>query len=214
MAVRAYAADEIVAGLSQGAWGARRWQWALSFSVHASPAGDPADPATLPPNAGQHGPVFFLPGAISPASAERACTVPVGTPVLVPVFGATCSTVEVPPFFGRDEAELRANAGALADTLDVAAMRVVVDGEALGDLGRFRVATPLFTLVLPERNILSTPGGVASCVTDAYQVILAPLPEGRHVIEVAPGGPPGREPWGAVTYRLIVAAPSVVEPGA
>ena len=51
-------------------------------------------------------------------------------------------------------------------------------------------------------------------MTDAYQVILAPLPEGRHVIEVAPGGPPGLPPWGAVTYRLTVAAPDVVEPGA
>jgi hypothetical protein len=213
MVARAYAADEIVAGLSQGEWSARRWQWALSFSVHASPAGDPGDAATLPPNAGQHGPVFFLPGAISPASAERICTVPAGTPVLVPVFGATCSTVEAPPFFGRDEAELRAAAKTLADSLDVSRMRVTVDGEMLGDLGRFRVATPLFTLVLPEHNILTTPGGVASCVTDAYQVILAPLPEGQHVIEVTPGGPPGSEPWGAVTYRLMVAAPTVVEPG-
>ena len=42
MAARAYAADKIVAGLSQGEWGARRWQWTLSFSVDASPAGDPA----------------------------------------------------------------------------------------------------------------------------------------------------------------------------
>ena len=50
-------------------------------------------------------------------------------------------------------------------------------------------------------------------MTDAYQVILAPLAEGRHVIEVAPGGLPGREPWGSVTYRLTVAAPSVVESG-
>jgi len=195
--------DEPVAGLSQGEWSARQWQWLVSFPNEASPN---ADQTGARCGLGQSGPVFFLAGLVGPGPAERACTVPAGVAILLPVFGAECSTLEPPPFFGRDEAELAACAAAAADTLpDPARMEVLVDGQALGDLGRFRVATPVFTLALPEDNVFGTPAGVGSAVGDGYFIMLAPLPPVEHVVELGP--------LVSLTYRLTVVAPTVVEPG-
>ena len=195
--------DEPVAGLSQGEWSARQWQWLVSFPNEASPN---ADQTGARCGFGQSGPVFFLAGLVGPGPAERACTVPADTAILLPVFGAECSTVEPPPFFGRDEAALAAcAAAALGSGPDPAGMEITVDGQTLGDLGRFRMATPLFTLVLPEDNIFGTPAGVGSAVADGYFVMLAPLPPGEHVVELRSSI--------SLTYRLTVVAPTVVEPG-
>src|SRR5215210_5787367 len=94
--------DAEVEGLSLAAWKARWWQWFFSLPEESNPLFDETGERC---GYGQSGPVFFLAGA--PTSVERACTVPLGLTILVPVTGAECSTVEPPPFFGRDEAELR-----------------------------------------------------------------------------------------------------------
>jgi hypothetical protein len=68
--------------------------------------------------------------------------------------------VEPPPFFGRDEAELRACASNAVDmaegAFDMTAMRHTVDGETVADLSVYLVATPRFTLWLPEDNLLES----------------------------------------------------------
>ena len=71
-----------------------------------------ADPTGERCGYGQAGPVFFLVQSGEEA-AERTCTIPAGTALLLPLLDASCSTVEPPPFFGRDEAELRACTEAL-----------------------------------------------------------------------------------------------------
>ena len=84
-------------------------------------------------------------------------------------------------------------------------MFVTVDGRSVRDMGRFRIATPVFTLVLPEGNAFGMPAGVGSAAADGYHVMLAPLPPGEHVVELGP--------LVSLTYRLTVVAPTVVEPG-
>jgi hypothetical protein len=39
---------------------------------------------------------------------------------------------------------------------DMTAMRLTVDGETVADLSAYRVATPRFTLWLPEDNLLES----------------------------------------------------------
>lgn len=68
--------------------------------------------------------------------------------------------MEPPPFFGRNEAELRACASNAVDmaegAFDMTAMRLTVDGETVADLSVYLVATPRFTLWLPEDNLLES----------------------------------------------------------
>jgi hypothetical protein len=199
--------DAEIAGLSLAEWKTRWWQWFESLPEASNPSLDKTGERC---SYGQSGPVFFL--ASAPASVERTCTVPRGVTLLVPVIDAECSTVEPPPFFGRDEAELRACAVEAVNQAvgtEIAAIGVRVDGQLIGDLAPYRVSTPLFPLVLPPGNLLGTTASVADSVADGYQVLLAPLPEGEHVITISILGSDG--PY-TVTYQLRVAAAEVLEP--
>ena len=200
--------DAEVDGLSLAEWTARYWQWFFSFPEAIGPFFDETGERC---GYGQSGPVFFLEGA--PASVERTCTVPLGVTLFVPVTGVECSTVEPPPYFGRDEAALRACAadGMNQHLANLTALEVSVDGQTIGDLAPYRVSTPLFPLLLPPGNLLGTTTPVANAVGDGFQVLLAPLTEGDHVITISV---PGSEGPFTVTYRLTVAAPQVVEPAA
>ena len=158
---------------------------------------------------GQSGPVFFLAGA--EGNVERSCVIPEGVHVFVPLIGSECSTVEPPPFFGRDEAELRRCASEAVDNaeslFDMSAMAVTVDGETIADLASYRVATPLFRLWLPEENLLGVGQAVAESVADGYQVMLSPLSLGEHEVAITIPGP---QDGGSVTitYALTVVSGS------
>jgi hypothetical protein len=118
--------------------------------------------------------VFFIPRNFPP------CIVPVGVTLLVPIAGTVCSTVEPPPYRGRDEAELRACATAEVDRYTGIVVRV--DGQAVPAIETYRASTPRFTMTLPKHNVLGVPAGVAYAVADGYQVMEAPLPVGEHEI--------------------------------
>ena len=125
--------------------------------------------------------------------------------------------MEPPPFFGRDEAELRACASKAVDTaegaFDMSAMRLTVDGETIADLSAYRAATPRFTLWLPEDNLLGSDQRVADSVADGYQVMLSPLSPGEHEVVISIPGPETV----TITYRVAVVSGAVAatgEPGA
>jgi hypothetical protein len=59
-----------------------------------------------------------------------------GVALLLPLFTTECSTVEPPPFFGSDEAELRACVAAEVEAFNPeATMTVSFDGGEVPDLG-------------------------------------------------------------------------------
>jgi hypothetical protein len=205
-------------GATYAEWSARYFQWFLSFPMAVNPATDETGERC---GYGQSGPVFFLAGGMPipfevggtppAATGVRACTVPAGTALLLHVLGANCSTVEPPPFFGRDEAELRACAKALLDLPSV--LTATVDGVAIPDLTRYRVQSPLFRVALPADNWLGVPPATAEAVADGYWLLLAPLPPGEHEIRFG-GYVPDIGIGLEVTYRLTVAEPRVVPPAA
>jgi hypothetical protein len=166
-----YPPDELVAGATLGEWGARHWQWTLSFPVGINPGQDVSG-ATC--GYGQSGPVFFIPRNFPP------CAVPSGAALFVPIAGTVCSTAEPPPFAGRSAAELRACAAAEVDRYTGIVVRV--DGEPVPEIASHRVASPPFPLLLPEHNVLGASPGMAVAVADGYQLLLAPLPVGTHEI--------------------------------
>ena len=90
-------------GLTYGEWGARWWQYALSFPLRRHPF---LQTGQVNCGRGQIGNVWLLPGSVG--TARRECSVPAGTALLLPVMAVECSTWEAPPFGGRTPAELRA----------------------------------------------------------------------------------------------------------
>jgi hypothetical protein len=162
-----------VHGVSQGDWSARHWQWTLSSPLDNNPGLDASGAFCAD---GQSGPVFFLPRNLAP------CTIPSGTAILVPVTGTECSTTEPAPFSGTSEEELRACAALELERY--VNISVSVDGETVPDIEAYRLASPLFPVILPERNVLGAPAGPSYAVAEGYQVILRPLPPGEHDIAV------------------------------
>ena len=192
-------------GLTYEAWTARFAQWLHSLPMAINPGADPTGERC---GYGQAGPVFFLVQSHEEAT-ERTCTVPAGTALLLPLLDASCTTVEPPPFFGRDEAELRACTEALFTPR--AELTAVIDGVAIPDLERYRVQSEPFTVVLPEDNVLEVEPAVIAGVMEGYWLLLAPLPPGEHELRFG-GGVPEFGFSTEVTYHLTVAEPVVVEP--
>lgn len=110
-----------------------------------------------------------------------------------------CSTAEPPPFFGADEAELRACAGAFQDAST--GMFASIDGRDAQNLDSYRTQSPLFEFDAPADNALFIPGPVSGqSISDGVWVLLAPLSSGSHTIHF--GGFPGFPI--DVTYNITV----------
>ncbi|HZA92702.1 MAG TPA: hypothetical protein VE420_08770 [Gemmatimonadales bacterium] len=193
-------------GLTYEAWTARFAQWAHSLPLAIHPAADPTGALC---GLGQAGPVFFLVQAGGQDAVERTCTVPAGTALLLPLLSASCTTVEPPPFHGRDEAALRACTEAWFAT--AVELTAVVDGETIPDLERYRVQSDLFAVALPAGNMLGVEPTVTQGVADGYWLLLAPLPVGEHELHFG-GSVPDSDIASEVTYHLTVAEPTVLEP--
>ncbi|MFN8592116.1 MAG: hypothetical protein U0031_11720 [Thermomicrobiales bacterium] len=209
-AIPLFAPDALVEGLDLAAWSARAWQWSFSLPVSINPYQDSTGAWC---GYGQSGPVFFLSGAEE--SVERSCAIPEGVALFVPLVQSGCSTVEEPPFFGRDEADLRRCAAAAIDAaegaLDMDAMAVTVDGRRFDELAAYRASTPQFALWLPAENELGSDRPVADAAADGYQVMLRPLAAGEHeVVLDVPGPGPGQ--FATVTYHLSVVSGAYAPP--
>lgn len=205
--------NAVVGGLSVGEWSARSWQWQFSFPVAANPVLDATGEQC---SYGQTGPVFFLvPSPIvadpsQPRDVTRHCTIPTGVALLVPILTTECSTVEPPPSFGQNEAELRQCAKINIDSASAQVLKTLtltVDGQPVTNLTSHRASSPLFSLYLPAGNMLHLPGPlVANSVSDGYWVLLAPLPAGSHQVAFTWPSPEGPA---TTTYQLTVAAAQV-----
>jgi hypothetical protein len=187
-----------VFGKTYAEWSAAWWRWALSIPFDHHPLTDTADCST-----GQKGHVWFLGGSFVSGTVDRECTVPAGKALFFPILNAECSTVEPPPFYGSNEAELRACAKSFVDpAVDLFAE---IDGVPVQKLGQYRTQSPLFTFTAPEPNVLFVPGPVTGqSVSDGYYLLLPPLPVGKHTLHFG-GTFPQFGPFTIdVTYHLTV----------
>jgi len=150
---------------------------------------------------GQLGPVWFLGGVYNVSgTAVRDCTVPAGKALFFPIINAECSTLEPPPFYGANEAELRS----CATSFLIGDVSAEIDGVAVQDLHRYLVESPLFTFTVPPDNILGVPAGTGQSVSNGYWLMLAPLSVGEHVIHFS-GAYPDVGFTLDITYNLTVA---------
>ena len=207
--------DASFGGATLGEWNARWTQWHLSFPVDTSPGVDPTGQRC---GYGQAGPVFFLPGNLGPPGATSTCVVPEGVGISLNLGGANCSTVEPPPFFGRDEDELRACAATATDAIPIATHALSINGQDVPDLASYRTSSPLTPIVFPENNVYpfvfpdnndyGAPAGAALFVNDAYNLLLAPPAPGTYEILLT------AEAQVLDIWQITVEAPQVIEPAA
>ena len=203
--------DAEVEGLGVDDWLVRSWQLAVSYPNDVSPWLDETGDRC---GYGQAGSVFILPGTFLPEPPDEVtCVVAEGLTIYVPVGSAECSTVEPPPFFGRDEAELLACAEAFVLPVADIGLEATINGTPVADLEQYRAATSLFPMTFPEINAFGVPAGVANAVAVGYGFFLAPLPVGEHEIRFSTAalGPDGTSLPDFV-FRVVVAEPTIIEP--
>lgn len=212
-AVTVHGPDEVVGGATLAEWNARNWQWAISLPEEANPNFDPTGEKC---GYGQFGPVFFLPAQYVESTFEIApegynCIAPEGVALYVTVAGAGCTTIEPPPYFGRDEAELAACAATIADGISL--IEASINGQPVLDLDQYRTVTPLFPMLFGTDNFYGVEPSVALSVADGYAFIVAPPPPGEYEITVSVQFESDEAVYTS-TQRVTVVAPVVIEPEA
>jgi len=108
------------------------------------------------------------------------CTVKPGTKLLVPALTSECSTLEAFPYFGSNEAELRACARAV--DAGITRTDITLDGEPVPVR---EVESGLLHLDLPADNIFGAAAGTGELsVAHGWVAYLHPLTPGTHEITI------------------------------
>jgi hypothetical protein len=191
-------------GLSYAERAAAWWRWAIALPASGHPL---FSEGNVDCSLGQSGHVWYLAGSFAPAPPDdatiRTCDIPSGTALFLPLVNVDCSTLEADPFFGANEAELRACVRRFGFT----DLHASVDGAEIDNLNRFMVESPLFSVVPPVGgNILDVPGGTeGNFVARGVHVLLRPLPVGPHTVAFGGTITLGEAAFALeVTYQLTV----------
>ena len=206
------AIDSRPLGQSYGQWAERYWQWALAQPADKSPL---VDTTGANCGQGQSGDMFFLGGELGGGTVHRACTVPFGKSIFVPVI----SLFEMEGF--KDRHPITSLRQALAAQLDAATVFASIDGQDVIRPDTYRAQSPAFGALMPSpaaSNVLGVdkdecrlrPDGQFLCgplVDDSFALILSPLTPGPHLIHV--GGTTTSGVVFDVSYALQVPAPLI-----
>jgi len=166
-------------GQSYGEWSAEWWQTMLSMPV-VNGQHPLLNGGALTNGSGE---VFLAAAPSGPATIS--ITIPSGTPIIVPIVNAECSTVEEPPFQGETEPELRACANGHIDQTTL--LSATIDAVPVSELQTYRTQSPLFEFTLPANNVLNEPAGTTGQAVDAgvYLVIKPLSRQTTHTIRVS-----------------------------
>ena len=166
-----------VQGMTYGDWLARWWQYALTLPTPQNPLAGTTGANCAFQRSGNVALVL----ANSSLEEPIQCEVPVGTMLFLEVLSAECSTLEPWPFYGGNEAELRA----CAMTFVPEDLEASIDGVEVKNLSDYVVISPLYTFTVPEDNILgAVAGATGESVAYGAHLLLAPLTPGMHTIHV------------------------------
>jgi hypothetical protein len=165
--------DDIVLDLPQAEWSQAWLQWVAAFPRDSSPIADTSGASCA---VRQQGDVWFLATSDGTAPVTRACAIPAGKTLFVPIV----STMERS---GNKEPDCDSMSRIAGEHLSqhVTRLSMTVDGLAVDNLESYRQASRgCFALGLRQTPRLSA----ATAVADGYYVMLKPLPAGLHTIAV------------------------------
>jgi len=212
-----YAPHANVRGATLAEWSADWWAWAMSFPSSSNPL---LDATGAQAQKGDVGKAFFLAGVGfgGPSTVTRTVSIPMGTPVFVPVLNSIADETE-PDDVGPDHftvAELRQfAAGFIGAPNEIGpasnVLAASLDGSAITDLTAHREQSPAFSYSIPTTDNLwdlVLPGvthTTAPAVSDGYWLMLQPLQQGHHTLHLAASA---NTPFGSfsqdVTYEINV----------
>lgn len=158
-------------GLSYPEWAAKWWQWALSIPVDNNPVTDTTGEKCA---VNQNGPVWYLAGTLG-GLTDRSCTIPAEKAILLPILnhggtlGDSQSEEELVEYTKKEM-----DFGIKLDAM--------IDNMKLSGLNRYRVLSPIFDVVLSEKNLFGGRPGPTRGVSDGYWLFLQPLHQGKHTI--------------------------------
>jgi hypothetical protein len=187
-------------GLTYGQWNARWWQWLFSVPASKNPA--LADNGAVDCRVGQSGKVWFLAGHFQGSgSFTRACTVPAGKALFIPLINSWADNVcNTPPLNTPPLTVDQLHANAAAAVIPPNKLHASIDGKAMEP---HRAISPVFSYTLPPSpdNLIDAAFGVSlpglcwpsltvkPAVADGFYVMLDPLNEGSHSLIFAGSGP-------------------------
>jgi len=171
-AVAVIDADELVLDRPQAEWSQAYLQWVAAFPRGSSPVSDTTGALCA---AKQDGEVWFLASSDGTAPVVRACTIPAGRTLFVPVAAVLERS-------GNREPDCGAMARVAAENLrHVNGLSMTIDGQPVDDLEAHRQAGgDCFALGLRQVPRQTAKAAAA----DGYYVMLRPLPTGAHTIVV------------------------------
>jgi len=203
--------------LSAADWTANWWQWVFQTPNSVNPNLDTTGAYC---GVGQWGPVFYLSGG--GGVINRTCTVPAGKVLFFPIINVDCSSIEAPPFRGRDEAEMKSCVKSWMNGLVPSSLKLTIrstDGNrpvdiSVPNLDQFEARSPVFTFILPPDNQFGLPAGTpAVAMSDGIWVMLR-LPPGRYTVhfegKILPPGAPDTNIQN-VTYYLTVLGSDLID---
>lgn len=159
--------------LTYAEWTAEWWKWFISIPAGDNPINDPSGERCA---LGQQGPVWFLVGS-GGGKAERECTIPAGSAILIPAINVECSYAEDQSL--RTDDDLRACATSDQDLVTETA--ATLNGSVLQV---HRVQSPVFNLTFPVDNVFGLPVGPTKAVSEGFWVFVKPLPPGQYLLHV------------------------------
>lgn len=183
-------ADDFVLDHTQVEWSESYLQWIAAFPRDSSPIGDTTGASC---HAKQQGDVWFLATSDGTGPVTRACTVPIGKTLFVPIANTTERS-------GNREPDCPSMARIAADSLarHVGALSLTIDGVPVDGLARHRL--PTGDCFAP--GLRQVPRAAARIsVADGWYVMLQPLPAGAHTLVI---GSRFDSTALSVTYKLDV----------
>jgi hypothetical protein len=165
--------DEIVADRSQVEWSESYLQWIAAFAHDRSPISDASGALC---GAKQQGDVWFLATSDGTAPVVRACSIPAGKWLFVPIVNTVERSGNKEPL-----CESMARIASATIASHVGHLSLVVDGQPAETLEAHRLATGTCFSLDPHQ---ATRHPIATTVADGYYVMLKPLARGAHTIAV------------------------------
>lgn len=167
--------DQTVAGQTLPDYANFWWQWALSMPDRESAIVDTTGAFC---GNGQSGPVWFLAGGYGSSKIRRACTIPADRHLFFPIINVVQNLF---PATLADCQAIRAEAARNNDTYVY--LKVLLDGEALTEPQRFRIASADCFDPFARTPADAQAPRDALAATDGYWIMLRPLPPGPHLLE-------------------------------
>lgn len=152
------------------------WQWAMAAPSETNPLRD-----STGANCGtaQRGPVWFLAGGFGSTAIRRKCVVPANKPLFFPVVNMAYYPKKGNEAFTCGQAK----AAAALNNESAVDLFVELNGVALKDVKRYRVASDRCFDIFERIQAEERPYSAYPSASDGYWVLLKPLQRGHHTLK-------------------------------